>query len=97
MEALEPFRTDGPVQNPEPLEYLKQQGANWFNINLEVYLKGEKQHTPTRISSSNYRYLYWSAAQMVAHHTIGGCDLNTGDLLGTGTISGSRKDHVEVY
>ena len=92
MEALEPFRTDGPVQNPEPLEYLKQQGANSFNINLEVYLKGEKQHTPTRISSSNYRYLYWSAAQMVAHHTIGGCDLNTGDLLGTGTISGSEKE-----
>ena len=92
MEALEPFRTDGPVQNPEPLEYLKQQGANSFNVNLEVYLKGEKQHTPTRISSSNYRYLYWSAAQMVAHHTIGGCDLNTGDLLGTGTISGSEKE-----
>ena len=59
MEALESFRTAGPVQDPEPLEYLKQQGANSFNINLEVYLKGEKQHTPTRISSSNYRYLYW--------------------------------------
>ena len=92
MEALESFRTTGPVQTPEPLEYLKQQGANLFNINLEVYLKGEKQSTPKRISSSNYRYLYWSAAQMVAHHSIGGCNLNTGDLLGTGTISGSEKE-----
>lgn len=92
MEALEPFRTAGPVQNPEPLEYLRQQGENSYNINLEVYLKGKKQDQPKQISSSNYRYLYWSAAQMVTHHTIGGCDLNTGDLLGSGTISGPEKE-----
>ncbi|MFC5589042.1 fumarylacetoacetase [Sporosarcina soli] len=92
LEALEPFRVTGPVQDPQPLAYLRQPEANTFNIHLEAYLKGEKQHTPTRISSTNYRSLYWSAAQMVAHHTIGGCDLNPGDLLGTGTISGQEKE-----
>lgn len=92
MEALEPFRTDGPVQEPKPLEYLSQEGANSFDINLDIYLKGERQSTPKQISSSNYRYQYWSAAQMVAHHTISGCGLNTGDLMGTGTISGQEKD-----
>ncbi|USK70903.1 fumarylacetoacetase [Peribacillus asahii] len=92
LEALESFRVPGPIQEPKPLEYLRQQGDSSFDIQLEVYLKGEKQSTPKRISSSNYRSLYWSAAQMVAHHTIGGCDLNPGDLLGTGTISGSEKE-----
>ena len=92
MEALESFRVAGPVQDPEPLEYLRQNKNGSFDINLEVYLKGEKQSTPTRISASNYRSLYWSGAQMVAHHTIGGCNLNPGDLLGTGTISGSDKE-----
>lgn len=92
LEALEPFRVNGPVQNPQPLEYLHQQEAGAFNIQLEVYLKGEKQYFPKLISSSNYRSLYWSAAQMVAHHTVGGCNLNTGDLLGTGTISGEDKN-----
>lgn len=92
MDALEPFRTAGPVQEPRPLEYLYHQGEKSFDINLEVYLKAEKQKSPKRISVSNYRSLYWSHAQMVAHHTIGGCDLNPGDLLGTGTISGEEKD-----
>ncbi|WP_256238753.1 fumarylacetoacetase [Bacillus sp. EB600] len=92
LEALNPFRVEGPVQDPQPLEYLRQQGANSFNINLEVYLKGENQSTSKQISSSNFRSLYWSGAQMIAHHTIGGCDLNSGDLLGTGTISGSTKE-----
>jgi fumarylacetoacetase len=92
LEALKPFRVEGPVQDPQPLEYLRQQGVNSFNINLEVYLKGENQSTPKQISSSNFRSLYWSGAQMITHHTIGGCDLNPGDLLGTGTISGSTKE-----
>jgi len=92
LEALEPFRVNGPVQDPQPLDYLNQQGAGSFDIQLEVHLKGEKQYSPQLISSSNYRFLYWSAAQMVAHHTVGGCNLNTGDLLGTGTISGEDKN-----
>ena len=92
MEALESFRVPGPVQDPEPLEYLRHDGDGSFDINLEAYLKGEKQRKPKRISSSNFRSLYWSGAQMVTDHTIGGCDLNVGDLLGTGTISGQEKD-----
>lgn len=91
-EALESFRVAGPKQDPEPLPYLKEEGNHSYNIELEVYLKGENQSNAQKISTSNYRSLYWSASQMIAHHTIGGCNLNTGDLLGTGTISGEEKD-----
>ncbi|MBM4763723.1 fumarylacetoacetase [Bacillus sp. B15-48] len=92
MEALEPFRVAGPKQDPKPLAYLDQEGEGSFDIELEVLLKGENQKERQTISKSNHRYLYWSPAQMVAHHTIGGCDLNTGDLLGSGTISGEEKN-----
>jgi fumarylacetoacetase len=92
LEALEPFRVDGPVQEPKPLEYLDQTKQGSFNIELEVYLKSEKMSAPTQICSSNYRYLYWSIAQQIAHHTVGGCNLNPGDLLGSGTISGPEKE-----
>ncbi|MBA4537500.1 fumarylacetoacetase [Bacillus aquiflavi] len=92
MEALEPFRVTGPIQDPKPLEYLEQSIPSSFNIQLEVYLRSKKMSAPKRICLSNYRYLYWSMAQQIAHHTIGGCDLNPGDLLATGTISGSEKD-----
>ncbi|MFP7299021.1 fumarylacetoacetase [Neobacillus niacini] len=92
LEALEPFRVAGPVQEPKPLEYLDQTKQGSFNIELEVYLKSEKMKAPTQICSSNYRYLYWSIAQQIAHHTVGGCNLNPGDLLGSGTISGPEKE-----
>jgi fumarylacetoacetase len=92
LEALEPFRVAGPVQEPKPLEYLDQTKLGSFNIELEVYLKSDKMKAPTQICSSNYRYLYWSIAQQIAHHTVGGCNLNPGDLLGSGTISGPEKE-----
>lgn len=92
LEALEPFRVAGPVQEPKPLEYLDQTKQGSFNIELEVYLKSEKMRAPTQICSSNYRYLYWSIAQQIAHHTVGGCNLNPGDLLASGTISGPEKE-----
>ncbi|MED3562495.1 fumarylacetoacetase [Bacillus xiapuensis] len=91
MEALEPFRVNGPTQDPKPLAYLDQKGPGSFDIQLEVHLRSQRMNQPKRISASNYRYLYWSIAQQIAHHTIGGCDLHTGDLLASGTISGSEK------
>lgn len=92
LEALEPFRVDGPKQDPEPLPYLRSSKAGSYDIHLEVHLKGEAMEQSQLIATSNYKYLYWSASQMIAHHTITGCNLQTGDLLATGTISGPEKD-----
>lgn len=92
LEALEPFRTSGPKQEPEPLPYLRTAGARAFDINLEVYLQGEGMDKRHCISASNFRYLYWSMAQQIAHHTVGGCNLRPGDLLASGTISGPEKE-----
>lgn len=92
LEALEPFRVSGPKQDPEPLPYLQSNKPGSFDIQLEVSLKSEKMERPSQIVSSNYRHLYWSMSQQIAHHTITGCNLNPGDMLATGTISGSDKD-----
>jgi fumarylacetoacetase len=92
LEALEPFRTAGPVQHPHPFPYLKTSGHSTFDINLEVLLQGEKMEAGQRICLSNFAHLYWSLAQQVAHHTINGCNLQPGDLLASGTISGPTPD-----
>jgi fumarylacetoacetase len=92
MEALEPFRTAGPAQDPPPLPYLQTSG-NWaYDIHLEVHLQGEGIDPPQRISTTNSKYLYWNVCQQLAHHTINGCNLRPGDLLATGTISGPMPD-----
>jgi fumarylacetoacetase len=89
LEALEPFRCPGPAQDPTPLPYLRAPGPGAFDIHLEVLLQTAKMTQPARISASNFRYLYWSMAQQLAHHTVNGCNLRPGDLLASGTISGS--------
>ncbi|MBU8690817.1 fumarylacetoacetase [Priestia megaterium] len=91
IEALEPFRVAQPRQEPEPLPYLQTDGAGSFDIHLEVHLQGEGMKNPQPICASNFRYLYWTMAQQIAHHTIGGCNLRPGDLLASGTISGPEK------
>ncbi len=88
MEALEPFRTAGPVQDPAPLDYLRTQGGWAYDIHLEVWLQGERMERAERICASNAKYLYWNVCQQLAHHTVNGCNLQPGDLLATGTISG---------
>jgi fumarylacetoacetase len=93
LEALEPFRCKGPKQDPEPLKYLRNNNDSTFDINLGIYLKSEKMDSYDLISSSNYNYLYWNMNQQIAHHTITGCNLRTGDLLASGTISGPKKDN----
>jgi len=90
LEALEPFRAEGPVQDPEPLPYLRHEGLRAFDIRLEIWLQGRGE--PRRISVTNARHLYWSMAQMIAHHTVGGCNLEPGDLIASGTISGPDPD-----
>jgi fumarylacetoacetase len=92
LEALEPFRTAGPAQNPTPLPYLQAGGPGALDIRLEVLLQSEKMDRPARISASNFKHLYWSMAQQLAHHTINGCNLRPGDLLASGTISGPTPD-----
>jgi fumarylacetoacetase len=92
LDALEPFRTAGPAQDPQPLPYLRSVG-NWaYDIHLEVSLQGEKMAQQHRICTSNMRYMYWNICQQLAHHTVNGCNLRTGDLLASGTISGKAPD-----
>jgi fumarylacetoacetase len=92
LDALEPFRCPGPVQEPRPLPYLQSQGDWAFDIHLEATLQGETMAEPAVITRSNFRYLYWNMAQQLAHHTITGCNLRPGDLLASGTISGPTPD-----
>lgn len=89
-EALEPFRVAGPKQEPTPLDYLAQTGAHNYDIQLEVELtpRGGK---PTVISQSNFKHMYWSTAQQIAHHSSSGCAMRIGDIIGSGTISGPDK------
>ena len=91
MDALEPFRVKGPEQAPTPLPYLQQKGNKAFDINLEVAIKPD-QTEETIVSRSNFKYMYWSMAQQLAHHTINGCRVNSGDMMGSGTISGPTED-----
>jgi fumarylacetoacetase len=91
LEALAPFRVEGPKQEAPILPYLQSSGNRNFDINLEVYLESEGQKQ-TKISQSNHRYLYWNMAQQLAHHTINGCNINVGDLYASGTISGPSED-----
>ncbi|HNO93122.1 MAG TPA: fumarylacetoacetase [Anaerolineales bacterium] len=91
MDALEPFRVKGPLQDPTPLPYLGS-NANGYDIQLEVSLQSARMDAPQVISHSNMKHLYWSIDQMLAHHTITGCNMRVGDLCGTGTISGPTED-----
>ena len=93
LDALEPFRTRAfspPPDDPEPLAYLSDDVG--FDINVEVWLRTKKMTEPVRLSRGNFRDMYWTVAQLVAHHTSNGCNLRPGDLLASGTISGVEKD-----
>ena len=91
LEALEPFRTVSPKQEPEVLDYLKFEGDKNFDINLEVYLQPENGEE-NLICKSNYKYMYWNMTQQLAHHTINGCNVEVGDLYASGTISGNEPN-----
>src|SRR5207253_3272565 len=78
LEALEPFRTAGPAQDPTPLPYLHSPGDWALDIHLEVYLQGEGMDRPHRVSATNFKHLYWNVCQQLAHHTVNGCNLRPG-------------------
>lgn len=103
LEALEPYRQpwSRPAADPQPLPYLDSPAlrrAGAIDIRLEVLLQTETMRhaagAPVRVSSSNFRDCYWSAAQLLAHHTLNGCNLRPGDLLGTGTLSGAPPEQA---
>jgi fumarylacetoacetase len=93
MDALEPFKTKGPQQEPTPLPHLQQKGKHSFDIHLEVAIQPEKSE-PTVVSRSNFKYMYWTMSQQLAHHTSNGCRVNSGDMMGSGTISGPTPDSL---
>ncbi len=91
LEALEPFRVKGPKQEPKVLPYLEVEGNKNYDIKLEVSLtpnNGKEQI----ICNSNYKYMYWNMVQQLAHQTVNGCNINVGDLYGSGTISGKDEN-----
>src|SRR5437868_8850029 len=92
LEALEPFRKPLPRQDPEPLPYLRAKNDFTFDIQLEAKLQTAKMKSPHSITQTNFQNLYWSVSQQLAHHTVGGCNLQPGDLLASGTISGATEE-----
>lgn len=91
LDALEPFRVSSPKQDPEPLEYLKSSKDKSFDINLEVAIKPQDS-VETVVCKSNFKYMYWNMSQQLAHHTVNGCPVKAGDMMGSGTISGSKPN-----
>lgn len=92
LDALGPYRTESPSQDPEPLDYLKSHGKKTFDIQLEVLIQPDGKK-PAPVCHSNFRYLYWNISQQLAHHTVNGCNINVGDMMASGTISGPEKEN----
>ena len=92
LEALEPFRKNLAAQDPAPLPYLKRANDFTFDIHLEARLQTTKMREAQTITRTNFQNLYWSIAQQLAHHTVNGCNLQPGDLLASGTISGPTEE-----
>ncbi len=91
LDALEPFRTESPKPQKELLPYLQYEGKKSFDINLEVAIQPEGKKE-TVVAHSNFKYMYWNMSQQLAHHTVNGCPVNAGDMMGSGTLSGKTPD-----
>ncbi|XP_022868290.1 fumarylacetoacetase [Olea europaea var. sylvestris] len=92
LDALEPFASDAPKKNPPPLPYLAEKISKNYDISLQVSIKPAGEEDRCIVTRSNFKHLYWTITQQLAHHTINGCNLRPGDLLGTGTISGPEPE-----
>lgn len=93
MDALAPFKTPCPTQEPKPLAYLAEKdNNNSYDITLSVEILPENADSATVVCETNFKYMYWSMAQQLTHHTITGCKVEVGDMMGSGTISGSTPD-----
>jgi len=90
-EALEPFKVALPEQEPKMMDYLQDNDLSSYNVDLQIHIKTPKMEAYHMIAESNMKYLYYSVAQTIAHHTVTGCNLSAGDMLGSGTISGTEK------
>ncbi len=90
LEALEPFKVQGPEQKPEVLSYLAYEGERNYDIQLEVGMSSPTSEETT-ISKSNFKFMYWNMMQQLAHHTVNGCNVNVGDVMASGTISGKDE------
>lgn len=91
LDALEPFRVKSPKQEFEPLPYLQGDENGSFDIKLQVGIQPEGE-SETTVTNSNFKYMYWTMAQQLAHHTVNGCPVNAGDMMGSGTISGPTRE-----
>lgn len=91
LDALQPFKVEGPKPEVEQLSYLQYKGKKSYDINLEVYIAPENGDE-TKVCTSNFKYMYWNMSQQLAHHTVNGCNVNSGDMMGSGTISGKTPD-----
>ena len=87
LDALEPFRTAGPIQKPKVLPYLEYNGNKHLDIELTVAIQTENGSKKV-VTNSNYKHMYWNMNQQLAHHTVNGCNVNCGDMFASGTISG---------
>lgn len=92
LEALEHFRVEGPKQDPEVLPYLQCEKPHSFDLQLEAYIQPEGAKQASKVCTSNFKYMYWNVAQQLAHHTVNGCNINVGDMMASGTISGPTED-----
>lgn len=91
LDALEPFRVDGPKQEPSVLPYLNSSGKKNYDIKLEVFVQPENGNE-NKVCHSNFKYMYWNMCQQLAHHSVNGCNIKVGDMYGSGTISGPTPD-----
>ena len=92
LDALEPFQCEPPPQDPEPLPYLRAPLARTYDIRLEALITPAGSKHEERLTLTNFKYLYWTMAQQLAHHTVNGCPVRPGDLMASGTISGATRE-----
>jgi len=91
LDALEPFKVAGPVQDPPVLPYLQSQGEKNYDLALEVLIAPHEGIGERTVCQSNFKYMYWNLCQQLAHHTVNGCNIRGGDMLASGTISGKEQ------
>ncbi len=91
LDALKPFKVKSPKQDPKPLPYLKQSGKKSYDIRLQAFIQPENGEE-NLVSDSNFKYMYWTMVQQLTHHTVNGCNVRAGDMMGSGTISGPTPD-----
>ena len=96
MEALMPFAVANYTQDPAPFPYLRHSDEYNFDINLEVSICPDGESEPSLVCQSNFRHMYWTTKQQLAHHSVTGCIMRPGDLLASGTISGPVRFYFSV-